>query len=197
MIYLTNGTPTVTGEQNSDDDNSYYHRCLLLIPPASICLYLHINILLSLLTSALLTISLSFVCFSCMCFSEDPLVQQIGSLSLCSQLDRENINASLSFKKKLSSMAPSTPAFLGFSPSTSPDLSYRLSQWEMADKYPCCGYNPHQGSLFLLTLSLSVWLSYAHQVSVVCTWWPRGRTPSEYHIITKLNYVYIYIYIYM
>lgn len=120
--------PHCNSRTNSDDDNNYYHSCLLLIPPASICLYLHINISLSILTSALLTISLSVVCFSCMCLSEDPLVQQIGSLSLCSQLDRENINASLSFKKTLSSMSPSTPAFLGFSSCTSPDLSYRLSQ---------------------------------------------------------------------
>lgn len=82
--------PHCNSRTNSDDDNNYYHSCLLLIPPASICLYLHINISLSILTSALFTISLSVVSLLHVSLWRPPGTADRFSISLLSAGQRKH-----------------------------------------------------------------------------------------------------------
>lgn len=143
--------------------------------PLSLTLYLSLHL------------SVLAVCSSCMCLSADPLVQQIvGSLSLWSQLDRDTSTLHWASSKPPSYPAASTPAFLSFSLSTSPDLSYTLSHWEMADKCPCCGYNPSTAVLLFL-LSLLVALLFPPRMCNVKMVTQRSITLLQYCNITRFK----------
>ena len=140
---------------------------------------------LSLLSPPSLSAAPAYVCvcvFVCVCV-QTPRPADTFSISLLSAGQR-HINAPLSFKKSLPPPWPatSTPAFLGFFffRPPRPGLSYNLSQAEMADKCPCCGYNPSTPvSLFL---SLSLPLSLMCDVKMVTQ---RSAALLQYHKITR------------
>ena len=151
----------------SNDYSNYYHSSLIFIPPSvsagfiftstrrSVFLYFHLPPCLQLL-------------HVCLC---RPPVQQIPSLSFCSQLDRDTSTLRWASRKPSSLLTgrlhPCISWFLFLSDPPTLDLSYNLSQAEMADKCPCCGYNP--STPVSLSLSLSRSLS-----CVVLKWRPSG-----------------------
>lgn len=148
-------------QQNKRSNDDRNHSRFLLIPP-SVCIFRSSRSL-----SLLQPLTVLSVRCSCMPLSADPLVQQICSLSLCSQLDRDT--STLRWASRQPS-ATQLPPPLHFTVSHSPppliSLIGCLRERRQTSAPAVVTILPPPVSPF--PLPLSVWLFYSLQECVTC-----------------------------